>query len=65
MRKELICLFNERSVDAWKVSLKDGNPPKSAIKKIRIDTLHIAVLTGQQGHNVRPVRAIIGGQQAA
>ena len=42
MSKELICLFNERSVDAWKVSLKDGNPPKPAIKKIRIDTQNIA-----------------------
>ena len=38
MSKELICLFNERSVDAWKVSLKGGNPPKLAIKKIRINT---------------------------
>ena len=27
--------------------------------------VHIAVFPGQQGHNSRPVRAIIGGQQAA
>ena len=27
--------------------------------------MHIAVLAGQQGRNVRPVRVIIGGQQAA
>ena len=27
--------------------------------------MHIAVFAGQQGRNSRPVRAIIGGQQAA
>ena len=27
--------------------------------------MHIAVFPGQQGHNSRPVRAVIGGQQAA
>ena len=33
--------------------------------KQKTSVLHIAVLAGQQGRNVRPVRVIIGGQQAA